>query len=379
MRILGLVVEYNPLHLGHIYHLNQAKELAKPDLTIAVMSPHVVQRGEFACVDKFKRTMWALKAGIDLVVELPSLFVLQNADIFAKTSVDILNLLGVDTLVFGSETGDSQRLKMIAEIMRTDVYNARVKTLMQTGNSYPTSTDLALGELLDVKKTLHPNDILGVQYIQAIYELNANIKPIAIKRKEAGYYAELNKNQAIQSASAIRNAYKNGEHIATYVPTYVMEDIDKMVDLKDFETPLLYALKAHSPQSLNRLFSFDAGLENLFLQYRNTESLETLLDKLKSRRFTQAKIKRALMHMLLNIEKDDIKSFDTPYLRILGMNKAGQAYLNTIKKNPPVPIITKIKRDKHPLLEIELRISDIYDMVYQKNLVKKELQPVIIF
>ena len=379
MRILGLIVEYNPLHLGHIHHLNKAKEITKPDLTIAVMSPHVVQRGEFACVDKFKRTKWALEAGIDLVVELPSLFVLQNADIFAKTSVEILHHLGVDTIVFGSESGDVDQLKVIAEIMRTDVYNARVKTLMQAGNSYPTSTDLALGELLDIRKNLHPNDILGVQYIQAIFELNADIKPIVIKRKDAGYYAELNQDQEIQSATAIREAYKNKQDIKAYLPTYVHEDIDRMVDLQDFETTLLFALKQHSPQSLRRIFSFDAGLENLFLQYRDIKSLEGLIDKLKSKRFTNAKIKRALMHMLLNIEKDDIKSFDVPYLRILGMRKTGQAYLNTIKKDPPLPIITKIKRDKHPLLEIELRISDIYDMCYQGDLVKKELQPVIIF
>ncbi len=379
MRILGLIVEYNPLHFGHLYHLEKAKEITQADLVIAVMSPNVVQRGEFACVDKFKRTKWALEAGIDLVIEMPSVFVLQNADIFAKVGIDILNRLNVETVVFGSESGDLSHLKTIAEIMRTDVYNQRVKTLIKEGFSYPTSTDKALSELLFDSKPLKSNDILGVQYLQAIYELNAAIKPMVIKRKDSGYYSELAREQNIQSATAIRKAFKEKADISSYVPNYVFKSLDQMIDLEDFETAILYALKQHTPQRLNRIFSFDDGLENLFLQHQEATSLNELIERLLSKRFTHAKIKRALMHMLLHIEKDDILDFNTPYIRVLGMSKHGQQYLNTFKKDTTLPIITKIKKDKHPLLELELRISRIYDMVYKNDLVKQELKPVLIY
>ncbi len=377
MKITGIIVEYNPLHLGHIHHLKETRRLSGADVIIAVMSPHVVQRGEFSCADKFSRTRWALQAGIDLVVELPGVFTLQNADIFAHASIQILNHLGVDNIYFGSEAGDIQPLRMSAEIMRTDAYNELVRKYMAQGHSYPSSSDKAIGEITASSVHRNPNDILGIQYLEAIHDINPEIIPHTIPRIKTGYHAPFKKDETIQSATALRTRLKNNESIKGFVPDYVHETIDTIVTLDDFTELIRYNLIRHDSASLSGIFAFEEGLENHFLNHSEFTTIDDLLESLATRRYTFAKIKRALMHMLIDISKRDLYSFEVPYLRILGMNKTGQNYLNIIKKDLTLPLITKLKKEKHPYLDIELRITRLFDMAKGTDHHKEEFKPVL--
>lgn len=382
MKTAGIVVEYNPMHFGHIHHIEKARELSGCDTLIAVMSGNVVQRGEFSIIDKFTKTKWALEAGIDLVIELPAFFSLQSADMFAKTSVAILDKLGVDTLVFGSESGSITKLKMQSELMRTDVYNDSLKKYMTEGYSYPSASKYALELLSDSMLIKAPNDILGIQYLNAIHTLKSPMVAKAIKRLDSGYYGAFNEEFKIQSATALRKRLASKKSVQSFVPNFVqtsLETYNHFQTLSNYDDILSYLLNVHSKESLCSIFSFEEGFENLVLKHRHLKTFGPLVNALSSRRYTNARIKRALMHMILDNRKKDDLSFDIPYIRVLGMNDSGRTYLNTIKKTLSVPLITKITRDRHPLLEMELKVSRIYSLKISQDLFEKEFEPVLIY
>ncbi len=379
MKALGVVVEYNPLHHGHIYHLEKAKELAEADIVIAAMSGNVVQRGEFSLTDKFAKTHWALAAGIDLVVEIPGVLVLQNADRFALSAVDILDSLGAEEIVFGSESGDIERLRFIAELLRTDAYSAALKVHLENGESFPSSAENALKELTGTSLALSPNDMLGIQYLQAIHHLESDMRARVVRRIAAGYHDEFDEKKDIQSASAIRKRLLEGGAYAESVPPYVRSSLEKQTPLHWEKAAhlLSYRLHLHTSSSLQEVFSFEEGLENLFLKNRDFRSFSDFLAGIATKRYTQSKIKRSAMHALLDVQKDDIDTFRTPYLRILGMSEKGRSHLGAIKKGLGIPLLTKIRRERHPYLDLDLRISRIYGLLAATDIYKQEFDPVI--
>ncbi len=378
MKIVGIIVEYNPLHNGHVYHINETLKKSNADLLIAVMSGNVVQRGEFSSFDKFSKTKWALKAGIDLVLELPGLFVLQNADLFAQTAVAILHKAGVHEIYFGSEKGDIEPLKVAAEIMRTTVYDQAIKKYLDQGFSYPSSADKAMESLSQGTAHKNPNDILGIQYINAAYTLNAPIKMHVIKRTQSGYYESYNETKSIQSATAIRARLSESESVEKTVPLYVLNDLDKYFDHKTIFPYLKFLLSTYKKETLKNIFSVEEGIETHILKAFQVKNYEDLIKQLSTKRYTHAKIKRLLMHMMLGVKKSDLASFDIPYLRVLGMNHAGQTHLNQLKHTLDIPLITKVKRTRHSLLEAELQISKLYSFFTTEANYLNEFKPVII-
>ncbi|MFU8787370.1 MAG: nucleotidyltransferase, partial [Candidatus Izemoplasmataceae bacterium] len=354
MKIVGIIVEYNPLHYGHIHHIKETRRLSNADVLIAVMSSNVVQRGEFSMIDKFTRTRWALKAGIDMVVELPGIFALQSADLFAYTSVSLLNHLGVNEIYFGSETGDTMPLYELVDIMNTSEYSDLLKHYLNEGKSFPTSSDLALNELGHEALLKHPNNILGLQYINGINALKAPIKAHAIRRIDSGYYDDILEGTTIQSATSIRKCLIEGVDIKNYVPSYVYEDLKsyKPFDLERFYPYIDYLTRVLTPEDLHNVFGFEEGLENRYLSIEKFESVEDYINQVISPRYTHAKIKRTLMHMLIQTKKDVLTDFNPPYIRILGMNTVGQNYVNKIKKDVSIPLITKLKQTRHPYLDL---------------------------
>lgn len=378
MRILGLIVEYNPFHLGHDYHIKQAKALIEPELTIAVMSPHVVQRGDFSVVDKFTRTKWALNHGIDLVIELPSVFVLQSADQFAKAAVYLLDKAEVTDLVFGSEQGDIASLYRLVDLLAQEDFQTTVKAHLDAGKSFASAHGLAFEAFTDDDQNA-PNDTLGVHYINAIKNLKSLMQAHTIKRIESGYHDAYDTHKAIQSASAIRAQLKAGLPIKSSVPKRVEEDLKRatLVSLEDYDQALKAILKRAQAEDLKALFSLEEGLENRLLDQPFHHHLDAYLEALKTPRYTYAKLRRTLMHVLLNTKKTMLKEPNPPYLRVLGMTKAGQAHLNRLKKTIELPLITKITRDKHPYLAYELRVTQVYDIVAKKDFHRKEFAPAI--
>ena len=380
MKVAGIIVEYNPLHNGHLHHILETRRLSNCDYLIAVMSGNFTQRGEPAMIDKFTRTKMALANHVDLVIELPFVFSVQSADIFAYTAVSILNHLKVDELYFGSESGNIDELFYLSDILDSEEYNELVKKYSKEGNSYPTSSDMAVKKLTDSKIYDLPNNILGIHYIRAIKKLNSKMKVKTIKRIETNYYDEFTKGKDIQSASAIRKMIMNNEDIKNFVPSNVSELLGgrKIIDLEMFSDSLKYRILSATKEDLEAIFNISEGFENRIKKGRDFSSVEDLIAKIITRRYTNSKIRRSLIHILCNTEKSVLNSFEVPYVRILGMSNKGQSFLNIIKKDLSVPLISKITGSKHPYLEMELKASKIYSMASDIDVFKEELMPPIL-
>jgi predicted nucleotidyltransferase len=379
MKVTGIIVEYNPLHNGHVYHIEQTREESQCDVLIAVMSSHFTQRGEPTIVDKFTRTRWALDNGVDLVVELPFVFGVQSADIFAKTSVSILHALGVTDIYFGSESGTIAHLEELAEILDHPEYNDKIQDYLQAGDSYPTASDKAMKDIFFEDGYNQPNNILGIQYIRSGQDLSPKIQFHTIQRINAGYYEELQEDQSIQSATSIRKLVQAKQPIDSYVPSIVANELPHYtpVTYNDFTQALAGILHRAHAEELHQIYHVTEGLEHRIKKITNFTSIDDFLEQLITRRYTHAKLQRMIAHILCNVTYLDVPSFDVPYLRILGMNDQGRAHLSAIKKTVNVPFFTKIKEGLHPYLDIELRVTKIYNMATSTDLYKQEFEPVI--
>lgn len=379
MKTVGIITEYNPLHNGHLYHINETRRLSNCDRLICVMSGNFTQRGEPMIIDKFTRTSWALQNGVDLVIELPFVFTVQNADIFAFTSVSILDKLGVDEIYFGSETGNIAELKQLGDILQSDQYNHLVKKFMKEGTSYPTSNDKAMKELYPNTSFDLPNNILGIQYLLSGLKLKSNITFKTIKRIHSNYYDEEIVGSSIQSATSIRKLLLKQNSIEHYVPKGVNESLisRKLVTYEDFTSQFQYIFSSATASDIQQIFGVEEGLENRFIKVQDFNSVSEFIQQVLTRRYTHSKIQRTLAHILCNVKKNEIKNYEVPYIRILGMNSTGQAYLNEIKHKLDIPLIAKVKEGIHPYLDIEIRVSKVYSLVSDRDIFKQEFkQPI---
>ncbi|MBR2248187.1 MAG: nucleotidyltransferase family protein, partial [Bacilli bacterium] len=206
MASVGIIAEYNPFHNGHLYHLKKIKEMYKDDTVILVLGGNFTERGDVSIIDKWNKTEIALKAGIDLVIELPFPFATQSADYFSYGAITILEKLKVDRLVFGSESDNLDDIKLIAkEQINNPEFEKLVKVYSKLGENYPTALSKALKDLTN-KSIKDPNDLLAISYIKTIIENNYNIEPISIKRTNNYHSLEI---ENISSATSIRNAIIN--------------------------------------------------------------------------------------------------------------------------------------------------------------------------
>ena len=381
MKIVGLIVEYNPLHYGHIHHIEETKKILQADVLVAVMSGNLVQRGEIAITDKFTRTKMALEAGIDLVVELPAIYTLQNADNFAKASVLILNHLGVTDICFGSENGDLASLKDMAALLDDERYHQALKEFLQEGDSFPTASNKAMESIQTGKHYDLPNNILGIQYIRSIQSINQKIRIHTIKRKASGYYDDLISDTKIQSATSIRRLIHGADDYSDFVPPYVEGLLKEstIFNTKDFYPYLRYKLLSSSSDELHQIYGMDEGIEHRMMEVAvNADTYEEFLDQVISRRYTNARLNRLFMHTLFGIKKQHLAFHDIPYIRILGMNQRGQKHLSRIKHDINTELITNLKKEHPRLLDIDLRISKILSMNHSVDLLQVELSPPII-
>ena len=376
MKALGLITEYNPLHYGHITHIQESQKKVSPDVTIAVMSGAVVQRGDFAMHAKWHRAEAALANGVDLVIEIPSFFVLQAADYFAHAAVYMLDQLGVSDLVFGSESGDLTPLKKLHAMQKDATYQRALKAGLGAGLSYPDAAFEATHDA-SLKEALTPNNILGLSYLKAIDACDSSMHVQTIKRQKRTYYDDLKHFQKIQSATAIRTHLKTGKSAKTYVPDPLASKIDGLptVELEDFYEAFSYRLKMVSKEAFDDQFGFYEGLENRFLKAKEAPTMMDFLDAVKTPRYTYAHLGRAMMHFLLHTPQSFSQFKTPPYLRILGMNAGGQAYLNHVKKTTELPLVTSAKKGQHPLLDFELKIAQLIASKTHEPLAQKEMGP----
>lgn len=354
MKKVGVICEYNPLHNGHVYHFNKVKEESKADIIICVMSSSFTQRGDLSLFDKFIKTKQALNMGIDLVIELPLIYTIERADIFASYSVKLLNSLNVDEIWIGSENNDPS-------IYEKYYSNIKIDNKEDYSTSYKDKSNI---DLLS-------NDILGFSYYKAIKDNSFNIKLNTIKRIENNYLDSKANDSNIQSALTIRN---NISDIEKYTPQYVSADKDLILDENKLFSLIKYKILSSDKKDLKNIFFVDEGIENKLYDIKKYNDLTSFIEYLSNKRYSKSRIKRMLIYVLLNVTKSDANlALESDLaVRILGYNDIGKSYLKTIKKD--LVFYTNIKNDINIVFDIELKASKILDSVYNINLLDREMK-----
>ena len=352
MKVAGIIAEYNPFHAGHKYHIEKTREITGADYIIAVMSGDFVQRGEPAIADKYLRTKLALSKGVDLVVELPTRYSTASAKEFAFGAITLLNNLNsVDFLSFGSECGNLEVLKSYVSILNNEP--AKFKELMlenlKKGLSYPLARTNALSLYLNDSNSINitslPNNILGIEYMCALSALNSPIMPVTIQRTGASYNDQ-SINSSFPSALSIRNElinnYYNGLDDSDFESNY-----NKLYPIfeNDFSLLLKYKLLSELNSGFTDYLDVSKELsDRICNNVYNFTTFESFCKLLKHKQYTYTRIRRCLLHILLNIKADMANSStNLPYCRILGLKKSSSKLVSYIKNNTSIPVITKPK------------------------------------
>lgn len=374
--VVGLVVEYNPFHNGHLHHIQEIDKLFEDNIKIAVMSGDFVQRGEPSLLNKFEKTKVALSHGIDIVIELPAFYSCQSAEIFARGSVNILDKLSCSHIVFGSESNDLDKLKRIATISLTKEFELSLKEFLAEGFSYPTAFSKALFD-----EKLGSNDILALEYLKAIKVLNSKIIPHSIKREKVGYFGDEKENFA--SASYIRKKILsldkdkiNLSFAKNLVPKFSFDTLEKnfsnLISLENFYDLIRYEILKNK-EDLKNIQDMEVGLENrLYESALKNLDFNCFFNEILSKRLTISRLQRILLHILLGLTKDVTNNtkFSIPFVKILGFSKKGQEYLNFLKKTDSYKankILTSnrnlkefLNEEEKFLFEFNERCSQIY-------------------
>ena len=429
MRISSIISEYNPFHEGHKYHMENTKKITNSDYTIVIMSGDFTQRGTPAIIDKYARTKQALLCGADLVLELPVCFATASAESFAFGAVSILDKLGVvDSLVFGSESGDINCIKKVADFLADEPleYKERLQLLLKQGLSFPAARANVLKEFfsdLDEGFLSSSNNILGIEYCKALKYFNSSIVPMTIARKDNMYHdEELAGTGKLSSATAIRKVLLEKElpcpcatearsclpsastnfpydRLDYHIPENSLEilkenwGISAPVSSIDFSLLLKYKLLLETRESLVQYLDVTSDLtDRIYNNLNSYEDFDSFCDLLKTKELTYTRISRSLLHILLDIKKEDYElyqkgntnkkyTFDKvigskinkgygQYARILGFRKKASPLLHEIKKHSSIPLISKVSDSVKELdgvalsmLEKDIQSAHIYESV----------------
>ena len=335
LKVLGIITEYNRFHNGHKYHIEKSKEITGADYVVLVMSGSFTQTGNIALLNKFERAKLACKYGVDLVIELPTIYATASAEYFAKGAINILNSLGIiDYICFGTEEKNIDNLKDISNtlIENEDKIFEQIKIELKEGITFPKAREIAISSIFsDLNKSSYidilskPNNILGLEYLKALNHLNSDIEAFLIQRDTSSSHSDINisnNNKIFTSATSIRNKLK--------------EDIN-------------YDLSNYVPEHTNTLLKTSTLCfnENIFqlLKYKISSTSKEELSNIKTKRYTETKIKRILLNILLNITKDFFKQNqdnNISYAHILSMTENGKLLLSEMSKKSKLNIFTSI-------------------------------------
>jgi len=403
MRACGVVVEYNPFHNGHQYHLERARDKSRADCMIAVMSGNFLQRGEPAIIDKYERTKAALASGIDIVIELPFAYAVQSSHYFALGSVRTLNEIGVSAICFGSEQGNIDDFITAYHIQKKQsvTYKSLLKKHLAKGLSYPAAHSAVTEQLMQGSLPIDltkPNNILGLSYVTRVLDDKLPIELLTIKRMNSDYHDQTIKG-AIASATSIRQQLFNYQSITEKIKHSLPEPSINTIEnyrneasiwhsWENYYPFLKYRVLTMSSEQLAAIHHVDEGLENRIVKTaKRATSFEHWMQLMKTKRYTWTRLQRMFVHILTNTLKTDILNVHeqrtVPYLRLLGFTKNGQRYLNQVKKQLTVPLITQISRKEQVSLMLDERASNVYYSVLpseqQNYFQQKDLQrPIII-
>lgn len=375
MKVAGIIAEYNPFHHGHAYHLQKTRELTGADYIIAVMSGDYVQRGMPALLDKYLRCEMALSQGVDLVLELPTAYATASAEFFAMGAVSLLDKLGVvDSICFGSECGDLQKLSYLAGRLKEEspAFSEAIQKELKAGHPYPLARQRAIEACREIPGALssldemtcddiqsllnEPNNILALEYLKSLQRRNSTITPVTIQRESAGYH-DTSLSADFVSATAIRGLYQNGDLSALHdtVPDSVLAVLEREYQKRfpifpnDFSMCLYYRLLLEKDRNIPLRQYQDVAKElgiRIYNELPEFTDYDSFAAHIKTRQYTQTRINRSLLHILLNIRAKDYQFYSMhdfiPYARILGFKKSSSELLSSIKKNADIPLITKM-------------------------------------
>ncbi|OXM15950.1 nucleotidyltransferase [Paenibacillus herberti] len=398
MRSVGLIVEYNPFHNGHAYHLQKSKEAAGAETAVAVMSGHFLQRGEPALMDKWARTRTALEGGCDLVLELPLAYSVQPAEWFAYGAVSVLESTGVvDAFCFGSESGELAPLRRAASMLaaETDGFRALLAAKLAEGVAYPSAYSAAAAEYLCAdaardgglaaggdfaltqEQLAQPNMTLGLHYLIALERIGGRMEPLTIEREGAGYH-DVAGSGSIASATALRRMLEeagNAAPLAPYMPSSTLRVLEEQLatgaaprQWEDYFPALLHRLLTESHESLAGTLGFAEGLQHRIsakLPTLPTLGFDELLGALKTKRYTRTRLQRALLGVLLNLRKSELTrerlAAGPGYIRVLGFTERGRELLARMRSSASVPVLMSAARAPElPLLELDVRGTAVY-------------------
>ena len=382
MHVTGLITEYNPFHNGHLFHLKKARETAGADYTAVVISGSFVQRGAPAVFDKYSRTRAALLSGADLVFEMPAPFSTASAREFASYAVALFTALGaVDSICFGSECGEIEPILRAARLLNeeSEPFKKRLQDFLKEGKTFPEARSAALAEegAEEAKLLSSPNNILGVEYCQAVLRQRSPLSCFTIKREGNGYH-DPSLNGALGSALAVRQALQSGTDVQALrflLPDPSFDSVCRSIPvfLDDFSGLLNYRLLTEQeperyaeirPELAARIKKLAPGFA----------SFDQRIKELKSRQLTYTGVSRGLIHLILGIEQRQMDLFKeagfAPYARILGFRKSAAPLLRRIKENSSIPVISKLAGAEKRLdpagaamLACEIQSSHLYQNV----------------
>lgn len=391
MKTVGIVVEYNPLHNGHQYHFTEAKKITESDAVVAVMSGNWLQRGEPAIVNKWARTRMALEMGVDLVIEMPFTYSTQNAELFAFGAVAALDATGiVDSLCFGSESGELDWMRLLAETLSNEPesFQQALHKYLSQGISYPRAYGQAIQETIATTRSFpnavnQPNNILGLNYLMALFRLRSAIKPFTITRHKAGYHQQEISDQSIASATAIRKRIFEDQSLVglkPYVPLYTLQQLEREwsegrgpISFESFAVPLFHMIHTQSVSQLSDIYECNEGLEHRLIQsVRKATSVEELIQMMKTKRYTWNRIQRLLLHVLFRRTVADMKQLNPwqgpRYIRVLGFSTSGQKLLHQMTRSKAkIPVITNVKREPDPMLAWDIRAAQVYILAFKDS------------
>lgn len=372
MKTAAVVAEYNPFHKGHEYQLEMTRNAGATHI-VAVMSGNYVQRGEAAVFDKFLRASAAVRCGADLVVELPLPWAVSGAQNFARGAVSIADSLGcIDMLSFGCECGKADMLQAVANALYSAEFEQRIGAFLADSPSFASARQRAIGDILgDEYASLleSPNNILAVEYIAAANLCKSSFELNAVSRKGDGYNDEKYSGTSFASATAIRALIRNGDDYSSLVPLNVNELYSgDFSDESRLETAVLYALRRLSVNDIALSPDVSEGLENrIYSAVREACSVEDLLERIKTKRYPTARLRRIILSLFLGI-KAEYTQGTPPYIRILACNEKGKEILSAAK--PKVPVISRASQinaldDRaKEIFKLECTADDIYALSF---------------
>ena len=379
MKTVGIIAEYNPFHTGHAWQIAELRRVFGGDTAVVcAMSGNYVQRGDFAVVRKHTRAEAAVRGGADLVLELPLPWATASAETFARGGVEVLAGTGVvETLAFGSECADTERLVRVADCLLAEDFAMALRQELVKGDSFASARMRAVERFCgaDAAVLESPNDILGVEYCKALRQRGGGIEPLALPRVGAAHDGAA--ADGFASASEVRARLLRGEDAGAYLTSDMLRVYESEraagrapVCMAAAERAVLEKLRAMREEDFA---AYDGGGEGLYRRFydasRTAVSVEELLRAAKTKRYAHARLRRLLLAAYLGVEPAE-RTKKVPYLRVLAMNDKGKHLLHEMRGKVALPILVKpagvreLSADARRLMETEARATDLYALAY---------------